>query len=57
MMLGLIALWAIIVASFSTRIGELWFPLQLAIYIAAGIAWIFPAMPILRWTVTGRWRR
>ena len=55
--LALIAAWAVIVASFSAQIGQLWFPLQLLIYVAAGIAWIFPAMPIMRWTVTGRWRR
>ena len=57
LVLGLIAVWAVIVASFSGPIARLWFPLQLAIYIAAGIAWIFPAMPIMRWIVTGRWRR
>ena len=55
--LALIALWAVIVASFSAQIAQLWFPLQLPIYIAAGIAWILPAMPIMRWIVTGRWRR
>jgi len=55
--LALIAGWAVIVASFSTEIGQLWFPLQLLIYIVAGAAWIFPAMPIMRWIVTGRWRR
>jgi hypothetical protein len=55
--LALIAGWAVIVASFSAEIGQLWFPLQLFIYVAAGIAWIFPAMPIMRWIATGRWRK
>ena len=55
--LALIAVWAVVVASFSEQIGQLWFPLQLLIYIVAGIVWIFPAMPIMRWIVTGRWRR
>jgi hypothetical protein len=54
--LALIAAWAVIVASFSEQIGRLWFPLQLLVYIVAGLVWIFPAMPIMRWTVTGRWR-
>ena len=57
LVLALIAAWAVIVASFSAQIGQLWFPLQLLIYIVAGIAWIFPAMPIMRWIVIGRWRR
>lgn len=55
--LALIAAWAVIVASFSAEIGRLWFPLQLLIYIVAGVVWIFPAMPIMRWIVSGRWRR
>jgi uncharacterized membrane protein len=55
--LALIAGWAIIVASFSVEIGRLWVPVQLLIYIVAGIVWIFPAMPIMRWIATGRWRR
>jgi hypothetical protein len=55
--LALIAVWAVIVASFSAQIGQLWFPLQLLVYVVAGIVWIFPAMPIMRWAVTGRWRR
>ena len=54
--LALIAIWAVIVASFSAMIGQLWGPLQALIYIVAGIAWIFPAMPIMRWIVTGKWR-
>jgi hypothetical protein len=54
--LVLIVAWAVIVASFSVEIGQLWLPLQLLIYLFAGLAWIFPAMPIMRWTVTGRWR-
>lgn len=55
--LALIALWAVIVASSSASIAQLWRPFQLLIYVVAGIAWIFPAMPIMRWIVTGRWRR
>jgi predicted membrane channel-forming protein YqfA (hemolysin III family) len=56
LLLGLIAVWAIIVASFSGTIGQLWLPLQVLIYVAAGVAWIFPAKPIMRWIVTGKWR-
>lgn len=56
LVLAVIALWAVIVASFSAPIGRLPVLVQLPIYIVAGIVWIFPAMPIMRWIVTGRWR-
>lgn len=56
MVIGLIALWAVIVASFSGAIGILPVLAQLPIYIAAGVIWIFPAMPIMRWIATGSWR-
>lgn len=52
----LIALWSMLVASAAQAIGSLPGWLQLAIYVIAGIAWIFPVMPILRWIETGRWR-
>lgn len=57
LVLALIAAWAVIVASFSGPIARLPFALQMLVYLVAGIVWIFPAMPILRWIVTGRWRR
>ena len=57
LVIGLIALWAVIVASFSGAIGRLPILLQLPIYVVAGVAWIFPAMPIMRWITTGLWRK
>lgn len=54
LVLAIIAVWAVIVASFAGAIGQLPILLQLPIYIAAGIAWIFAAMPVMRWIVTGR---
>jgi hypothetical protein len=57
LVLGVIGLWAVIVGSFSGLIGRAPILLQLPIYLVAGIAWVFPAMPIMRWIVTGRWRR
>lgn len=55
-LLGGIALWAVIVASFSGVIGSLWWPLQFLVYLIAGIVWIFPMMPVMRWMATGHWR-
>lgn len=54
--LGIIAGWAVIVASFSPVIGT-WHPLvQGIVYIVAGLIWIVPMKPLLRWMETGRWR-
>ncbi|WP_188055077.1 DUF2842 domain-containing protein [Sphingosinithalassobacter sp. CS137] len=53
----LIFAWVVIVASFSAEIGALPWPLQMLIYVVLGIAWIFPAAPVLRWMETGRFRR
>ena len=30
---------------------------QTPFYLVAGIGWIFPLKPLLRWMETGRWRR
>jgi len=31
--------------------------IALPFYVGAGIAWIFPMMPLFRWMETGRWRK
>ena len=54
--LGYIVFWVVLVASFSNEIGALPFAVQLLIYLVAGIAWIAPLKPVLRWMETGRWR-
>lgn len=54
--LAIIAIWAVIVASFSNGIARLPGILQAVIYIVAGIIWIFPVRPLLAWMETGRWR-
>lgn len=56
MMLAVIALWAVLVGSLSARIATLPAVAQMIIYVAAGIAWIFPMRPLLVWMETGRWR-
>ena len=54
--LGTIALWAFIVASFSEAIGRWPGALQALLYIVLGLVWIAPMKPLLRWMETGRWR-
>lgn len=53
---ALITIYAVLVASFSGYIGSLPILLQAMIYIALGIAWIFPVRPMLVWMETGRFR-
>lgn len=56
LIIAIIILWAVIVASFA-EVVETWPALvQALFYIVAGIVWILPLKPILRWSETGRWR-
>ena len=57
--LGLIALWAVLVASLSGPIGALPVWMQTPLYVVLGIVWIWilPLRRLLAWMETGRWRR
>lgn len=52
----LIVLWAVLVASLSGVVGRWPILLQALFYLIAGIAWIAPLKPLLRWSQTGQWR-
>ena len=54
--LGLIVLLAWLVGSFSAEIAALPAWLQGIVYVGAGIIWIAPLKPLLRWMETGKWR-
>lgn len=57
LILLLIAVWAILVATVSSFI-EGWPALvQAPFYLLAGIAWLLPMKPLLRWMETGSLRR
>ena len=53
---AIISIWAIIVASLSHTISTWPAWVQALFYTFAGIIWILPLKPILRWSETGRWR-
>jgi hypothetical protein len=57
--LGLIALWAVLVGSLSGMIGGLPMIVQVVIYLFLGLIWIWvlPLKRLLAWMETGRWRR
>ena len=56
LILLLSTIWAILVASLAGVIGDMPWPVQALFYVIAGIAWILPLKPLLRWMETGRWR-
>lgn len=55
--LALIAIWAALIASLSIQVGRWPVLLQAIFYLVAGIAWILPLKPLLRWMETGSFRR
>ncbi len=56
LILLLILIWGILVATLAGYLGEMPWPLQALFYLVAGIAWILPLKPLLRWMETGKWR-
>jgi hypothetical protein len=54
--LALIAVWAVLVTSLSTFVGRWPVLIQAIFYLIAGIAWILPLKPLLRWMETGRFK-
>jgi hypothetical protein len=56
LILLLIVAWAAIIVSLSPFIARLPALAQAPIYLVAGILWIFPLRPLLRWMELGTWR-
>jgi len=56
LILAWIVLWCVLVATAAALVHDLPWPVQLLYYLVAGIAWIFPVKPLVRWMQTGRWR-
>ena len=54
--LAIIVIWAALVASLAAFVEKWPVLLQGAFYLIAGIAWIAPLKPLLRWMETGRFR-
>lgn len=52
--LAIIAGWAVLIASLAGEVGQWPVPIQAIFYLIAGIAWVFPLRPLLRWMETGR---
>ncbi|WP_230481834.1 DUF2842 domain-containing protein [Sphingomonas sp. Leaf21] len=54
LIVAIITIWAMLVASLSGVVGQWHWVLQLAFYVIAGIVWITPMKPLLRWMEGGR---
>ena len=57
--LGILAymtIWAVAIASLSEIVGDWHILIQSVFYLIAGIVWIFPLRPLLKWMETGRFR-
>ena len=54
--IGLIAVWSTLVVSLSGTVGRWPVLVQAIFYMVAGIAWILPLKPLLRWMETGHFR-
>ena len=54
--LTLISIWAMLIVSLSDAVGQWPILVQAIFYLIAGIAWILPLKPLLRWMETGRFR-
>src|SRR3546814_18154535 len=56
LILGIIAVWAVIIASMAHQIARLPGAVQMVIYAVAGIVWILPLKPLLAWMEPGKWQ-
>jgi hypothetical protein len=56
LILLLIAVWAVLVATGADWLKGAAWPLLAAYFITAGLVWILPLKPLLRWMETGKWR-
>ena len=56
LILLLIAGWAVLVVSVAPWFDGAPMPVQILYYAVAGLVWILPLKPLIRWMHTGRWR-
>ena len=54
--LAIIAVWAVTIGSLSGVVGGWPILAQALFYLVAGIAWILPLKPLLRWMETGKFK-
>lgn len=55
LIVALIIVWAALVGSLSGWVGRWPVLVQALFYLVAGLIWIAPLRPLIRWVETGRW--
>ncbi|HYN45491.1 MAG TPA: DUF2842 domain-containing protein [Allosphingosinicella sp.] len=56
LILAWITAWSVLVVSASSLIADQAWPVHVLYYLIAGIVWILPLKPLLRWMEIGKWR-
>jgi hypothetical protein len=56
LILLLIVAWTVLVVSAADLLAGMPWPVHALYYLVAGIVWILPLKPLLRWMELGRWR-
>jgi hypothetical protein len=57
LLLGWMIVWIVLAASAWGLFAGAHWTLQALYFLVAGIVWVLPLKPLLRWMETGRWRR
>lgn len=57
LILLLIAGWSVLAVAVAERVRGAAWPVEALFFLVAGLAWILPLKPLIRWMETGRWRR
>ncbi|MDQ4087282.1 MAG: DUF2842 domain-containing protein [Pseudomonadota bacterium] len=56
LILLLIVAWSVLIVTVGDRFADWPWPLKALFFLVAGIAWILPLKPLIRWMETGKWR-
>jgi hypothetical protein len=56
LIIAIIIVWSVLVTSLAGYVSRWAAAVQAVFYLAAGLVWVLPLKPILRWSETGRWR-
>lgn len=48
--------WSVAMATLAGHVVGIHWTISATFFVAAGIAWIAPLKPLLRWMETGKWR-
>ena len=56
LILFLIATWAVVVVAGFDYVRRAPWPAHAVYFLAAGLIWVIPLKPLLKWMETGKWR-